>query len=127
MTKERSEIPFASSFDELDPNDWNPTPHAPREKPPTQKSEIRKVANSSGFRSRQAPPDERLQRPRRIYRTGRSVQTNIKVRLEDQDKFLSICDANHWVQGQTFQYAIEALERELQEKKKAAGEMTKSA
>lgn len=127
MTKERAEIPFASSFEELDPNDWTPPPHAQKEKPVPPKSEIRKVANSSGFKSRQAPPDERHHRPRRIYRTGRSVQTNIKVRLEDQDKFLAICDANHWVQGQTFQYAIEALERELQEKKKAAAEMTKSA
>src|SRR5690242_7068349 len=128
MTKQRSDIGFGSAFDEIDPAEWKSEPKAAEVKPKAPREEIRKVAHKTEFKSREAtplqvsapppPPVESVALPpqtlreRRIYRTGRSEQSNLKVRSEDKAGFYEICDQNHWVQGETFQRAIEALRRE---------------
>lgn len=133
MTKQRAEIGFADSLDDLKPTDWQPVAAQKSVKPP--REEIRKVAQATGFKSREAAAAEPLAdtepakpaRTGRIYRTGRSEQLNLKVRGEDKTGFYALCDRNHWVQGYTFQRAIEALERELREAGQGASSLSKSA
>lgn len=134
MTKQRAEIGFADTLEDLKPTDWKPEPDKKpaRAKPP--REEIHKVAQATGFKSREAAPvpapvEEASQpvREGRIYRTGRSEQLNLKVRGVDKTGFYSICDRNHWVQGYTFQRAIEALERELKAAEQGAQPLGKSA
>ena len=120
MTKQRTEIGFADSLEDLKPDDWQPAAiqKSVKSKPPHE--DIRKIAQATGFKSREAapvsPPREEVVaqpvREGRLFRTGRSEQLNLKVRGVDKTSFYSICDRNHWVQGYTFQRAIEALERE---------------
>ena len=120
MTKQRTEIGFADSLEDLKPDDWQPATiqKSVKSKPPH--GDIRKIAQATGFKSREAapvsPPREEVVaqpvREGRLFRTGRSEQLNLKVRGVDKTSFYSICDRNHWVQGYTFQRAIEALERE---------------
>lgn len=133
MTKKRAEIGFSQSFEDLDLSAFKPEPESrtPAPKPP--KEEIRKVAHKTGFQSREAPPESvpapapQPARAGRIYRTGRSEQLNLKVRGEDKTGFYAICDRKHWVQGYTFQRAMEALERELTREEKDGAPLTKSA
>lgn len=143
MTKQRSDIGFGSAFDEIDPTEWKNEPKAVEVKPKPPREEIRKVAHKTGFKSREAtpvpasaPPPPPVQtvaiapqnlRERRIYRTGRSEQLNLKVRSEDKAAFYEICDQNHWVQGETFQRAIEALRREQDSSGKSSPPLSKSA
>jgi hypothetical protein len=114
MTKRRAEIGFAEAFNELQPMEWaarvSPVvvpPHA-----------VRHVAEASGFQSREAGLETSVGAPgqpraRRVFRTGRRLQLNIKVRDSDLAAFYRICDQRQWVQGYTFQRALEALQREL--------------
>lgn len=125
MAKQRAEIGFGSAFEELDPSEWKPETKETVDKPKPPREEIRKVAQKSGFKSREAPPvtaavepvveAQRPAREGRVFRTGRNEQLNLKVRGDDRAAFVGICDRLHWVQGYTFQRAIEALERELKE------------
>jgi len=119
MSKPRADLGFSGAFEQTTPDDWAPKPSAPL---PTETSGrvLRQAAESAGFVSRPLADQGSLRsRPRRVYRTGRSEQLNIKVRAEDVVKFYQICDGQGWVQGLTFQHALEALQREL----KAAGVM----
>lgn len=135
MTKQRADIGFSSSFEELTPTDWQPEAKEKPAKIRPPREEIRKVAQATGFKSREAaavPPTIETEpvkpvREGRIYRTGRSEQLNLKVRGDDKNAFYEICDRNHWVQGYTFQRAIEALERELKEAGQGAQTLSKSA
>lgn len=135
MTKQRAEIGFTDSFEDLKPTDWKPETKEKPVKAKAPREEIRKVAQATGFKSREAAPilaptEEAPAMPvreGRVYRTGRSEQLNLKVRGVDKTGFYSICDRNHWVQGYTFQRAIEALERELKEAEQGAQTLSKSA
>jgi hypothetical protein len=137
MTKQRANIGFADTLEDLKPTDWKPEPDKKPAKAKAPREEIRRVAQATGFKSREAvsapipaPTEEVAPMPvreGRIYRTGRSEQLNLKVRGVDKTGFYSICDRNHWVQGYTFQRAIEALERELKEAGQGTQVLTKSA
>lgn len=93
-----------------------------RPKAPALPEQVRGVAEQEGFRSREpttaptAPPSATPERrePRR-YRTGRNVQLNLKVRQEAVDAFYRLADERGWVLGETFERAVYALEKELQE------------
>ena len=54
-----------------------------------------------------APPQ------RRLFKTGRNVQLNIKASAETVRRFVAISDAYEWPSGLTMEYAIDALEKEL--------------
>ena len=108
MTKRRAEIGFDDPLKDFDPNEWKPQKgQGPSPRSDIPKEEIRKVAERSGFTSREG---------RRIHRTGRSEQLNLKVRNIDKEAFYALCDQKGWVLGETFQYAIEALQRDLERK-----------
>jgi hypothetical protein len=97
--------------DELDVSGFTP-------KPPARPEQVRGVAESAGFRSREpapaapapmeAPPARREQRR---YRTGRNVQLNLKVRQEDIDAFYRLADESGQVLGEVFADAIAALQQ----------------
>ena len=137
MTKQRAEIGFADTLEDLKPTDWKPELDKKPAKAKPPREEIRRVAQETGFKSREAAPmpvtppaQEAVLKPvreGRIYRTGRSEQLNLKVRGEDKTGFYGICDRNHWVQGYTFQRAIEALERELKEAAQTQQSLGRSA
>lgn len=128
MTKQRAEIGFSSALEELDPKEWEPKPEERREKKQVPRDDIRKVAKAAGFNSREASvaveeaPAEAIRPARtgRIFQTGRNNQINLKVRTEDKESFYQICDQNKWVQGYTFQRALEALQRELEKEGEAS-------
>ena len=50
---------------------------------------------------------------RRLFRTGRNVQFNIKASAETVRRFVAISDAYEWPSGLTMEYALDALEKEL--------------
>ena len=112
--------------DEFDVSGFAPKPI---EKPAAKPEQVRVVSEAASFRSREptpapvAVPAEAHKREQRRYGTGRNVQLNIKVRPEDLERFLTLCDQHQWVQGYGFQQAIEALKREQDAQNEAFGEL----
>lgn len=125
---ERASI-FDSDDDELDVGDFKPAP-APRPRDPNAIAAVRQTAESKGFVSREAanaptpptpktptavaepiPQEARLRR----RRTGRDKQLNVKVTDACLAQFYAIADANQWGLGETFEYALRALETQLKD------------
>jgi hypothetical protein len=116
MTKERASV-FDES-EELDISGFAPKT-APDINAPTAEK-VRAVAEAAHFSSREPKPPKKTTsntRAPRQHRTGRNVQLNVKASQETVDTFYTISDKNHWVLGETFERAMQALQRELQSKK----------
>jgi len=87
-------------------------------------SEIDQVAGSK-FRSREVVPpplvpDEKptvgqrsTRRPPMVYRTGRNVTFSAKTTQATVDAFYAIAQEQEWKAGETFEKAVEALRRSL--------------
>jgi hypothetical protein len=114
MPEERASI---FSEDDLDVSAFKPKPVAQLPTRPAAKPEqVREVSEAASFRSREpkpAPVDQPPPREQRRHRTGRNVQLNIKARAEAVEAFYAIADRQKWVLGETFERAIDALNREL--------------
>ena len=105
----------ASVFDqgpEIDISGFKPRTAA---KPSAQPDQVKAISETASFVSREparpasaATPATR--EPRR-HRTGRNIQLNIKARAETIERFYAISDRHGWVLGETFERAVEALER----------------
>ncbi len=103
--------------DELDVSGFAPKKVEPGSKP-VAPEQVRAVSEGSSFRSREpagrtAPPAARPRREPRLYRTGRNIQLNVKVRQETLDSLYELSDQQGWVLGETLEHALEALRREL--------------
>jgi hypothetical protein len=100
----------ASIFDgdDFDVSDLTTSPSA-RPAARARPEEVRRVAESQDFRSRESGQPGRQRR----YRTGRNMQLNMKVRPETLERFNRLCDEQGWVQGEALEHALDALEREL--------------
>ena len=98
----------AGVFEDFDVTGF--TPVKPIDAPPVEA--IREVSEASSFRSREAEAKPK-KRPPRIYRTGRNVQLNVKVRAETLDRFYNLADSQGWVLGETLERALDALQRDL--------------
>lgn len=113
---------FGDALQNLNKQDWQQQKGQGRRTPTIPKKDMEQVAKAAGFTSREpsleAPEDAQATEQRR-YRTGRSEQMNLKVRHIDKAAFLKISDQFTWVQGYTFQRALEALQRELEAQEKA--------
>jgi hypothetical protein len=110
MPEERASI-FGD--DDLDVSAFKPKPAS---QPSARPEQVREVSEAVSFHSRDpkpGPPAPPVRREQRRYRTGRNVQLNIKARAEAVEAFYAIADRQHWVLGETFERAIEALNREL--------------
>lgn len=116
MTEERASI---FSDDDLDVSTFKPKPAA--EHPAAKPEQVREVSEAASFRSREPKPTpvkpDPLRREQRRHRTGRNVQLNIKARAEAVEAFYAIADHKGWVLGETFERAVEALNRELAREK----------
>lgn len=108
----------AGVFDE-DLSDFAPKP---ADTAAIRPEEVRALAESSAFRSREPQPKMVTRREPRRYRTGRNVQLNLKVRQEAADAFYALADSTDMVLGEAFERAVEALQRELSRGKPKADE-----
>ena len=105
----------ASVFDgiaDLDLSDFAPQ----KPKPAAPPEQVRQVAEKSAFRSREPEPAAPAKRAGRVHRTGRNIHINLKIRAETRELFYKISDAQNWVLGETFEHALQALQRELDAK-----------
>jgi hypothetical protein len=113
MAEERASI-FGD--DDLDVSDFKPkVPPRVSKHPEAPPERVKAVSETVNFRSRDPKPEPAtpMRREQRRHRTGRNVQLNIKARAEAIEAFYAITDRQHWVLGETFERAIEALKREL--------------
>jgi hypothetical protein len=113
MAVERASI--FSDDKELDISGFKPKPPGKPVGAPVPVEQVRAVSEAVQFRSRdpKPPPEKPARREQRRHRTGRNVQLNIKARAEAVEAFYAIADREKWVLGETFERAIEALNREL--------------
>jgi hypothetical protein len=70
-------------------------------------------ANESLGYSTAKPSSAATAPQRRLFRTGRNMQLNIKASPDTVRRFIAISDAYEWPSGLTMEHAIGALEREL--------------
>ena len=114
--KQRADLGFVVDDTGFDPADWDVGTPAPK---PPQKLDARKVAEATGFRSREAgsgagggtpaaPPPKQVCR----RRTGRNAQFNLKARPETIQSFCAVADAKDWGLGETLEHAVALLQRE---------------
>ena len=79
-----------------------------------QRRQIREIADSAGFQSRDPrAQDATAGRGGRV--TGRNVQINLKARPGTIEAFSAIADRHDWSKALTFERAVVALERLLDE------------
>ena len=82
------------------------------------REEVRAVAEATKFQSREpivtplAAKPSKKEQPRR-RRTGSNMKINLKVASQPLQIFYEISDRQGWVLGETFENAIQALQREL--------------
>lgn len=79
--------------------------------------DIDKATAGSRFKSREPPIDppvdtEKTKRLPMVYRTGRNVVFSAKTTREMVDRFYILAETNGWKAGETFERAVEALERQ---------------
>ena len=105
--------------DDLDVSGFAPKKPKPGAQPAAAE-EVRAVSEASSFRSREPAarkpvpaPAARPKREPRLYRTGRNIQLNVKVRQETLDSLYEMSDQQGWVLGETLEHALEALRREF--------------
>jgi hypothetical protein len=87
------------------------TPKAPRTKPVANDA-IDRLSEEHGFPSRQALREPKApRRKRRVHRTGRNRQFNIKATAETVDRFYKMADERQVPLGALLERALDALER----------------
>jgi hypothetical protein len=117
MSKERVDLGFGDELDEFNPSEWAPAPKVTAANDHPAKDETRKVAEASGFKSREPQLQADQGRagqgnaPRR-RRTGRNAQFNLKARPDTIDAFCAVADRKGWGLGETLEHAVALLERE---------------
>ena len=95
----------------------------PVTRPRPEVAAVRAVSEQHKFPSREAKPkvpnaDEghptrRQGRMRRVYRTGRNQQFNMKASPEAIERFYQLTERQGWVLGETLEHALDALEAKL--------------
>ena len=124
MGKERADLGFADPLDDFNPAEWEtktPSPESRKPKPAT----AAKIAEASGFKSREPKPEpaefsqvsqsgagEAV--PVRRRRTGRNAQFNLKARPETIEAYCAIADRMGWGLGETLEKAVELLSEKYQ-------------
>jgi len=100
--------------DDLDVSGFKPQA---TERPKVASEQVKAVSEAAQFLSREPRPEQMpsgsIKREPRRHRTGRNIQLNIKARSEAIEAFYAIADERGWVLGETFEHAIEALQRDL--------------
>ncbi len=84
----------------------------PRRTQPVTNEAIDRISEQHNFPSRQATRTPKEPKPkRRIYRTGRNRQLNLKVTSETVERFYKMADARGVPLGSLLERALEALDR----------------
>jgi hypothetical protein len=113
MAQEHRDI-FAED-DTLNLDRFKPKPTGASDRPGPQ--DLREIAERTKFVSREAketpPPRVPLLR-RGQHRTGRTATVTLKTTPECSNRFYALAEAQGWKIGETFERAIEALERDLE-------------
>ena len=118
LEKPRADIGFGDALDDFNPAEWAPEP---RQRPRIAPEEGRRLAEATGFHSREAVPalqpvpQPAPQAPLRRRRTGRNAQLNLKCRPDTIEAFYAIADGQGWGLGETLEHAVALLQRELSE------------
>ncbi|MBS1834564.1 MAG: stability/partitioning determinant [Acidobacteria bacterium] len=85
---------------------------------------VRTVSEAAQFVSREpvvaAAAVPKKKKDRR-HRTGRNEQLNIKVTAECLRLFYDLSDTHNWVQGETLERALAALQREIESTRQGNG------
>jgi hypothetical protein len=102
---------FGSDEPDLDLTDFQPKPAKSRKAAP--REQVRAVTEANDFPSRAPGKPPTAASQRRGRRTGRNIQLNIKITAETLNRFYRVSDENGWLLGETFEQALEALERHL--------------
>ena len=106
----------ASIFDE-DTDDFDLTGFEPKKSrggfPTAPPEKVRAVAEANKFTSRSPALPKPAVPARRIHRTGRNIQLNIKASQATVDLFYRIADDQGWVLGETLERALEVLDKSL--------------
>ena len=105
--------------DDFDISAFAPKKSLSASQPPLE--QVHAVAMAAKFQSRE-PAQERAEKPSekklsRRRRTGRNMQLNLKVAAAPFDLFYQIADRQGWVLGETFEKAVEALQRDIAARK----------
>lgn len=113
--KERTSI-FATPKGLSDVSDFKPKAAAPAR---PSLDQIDQASAGGRFRSREASVDQEsleglpsAKRKPMVYRTGRNVVFSAKTTREMVDRFYALAEAKGWKANETFERAVEALERE---------------
>lgn len=109
MANDRASI-FDDDQDNLDLSGFEPKQRIP-DKPAVSPEKVRAVAEANHFPSRSPAPPTPVASPRRVYRTGRNIQLNVKATQATIDKFYRIAEEHGWVLGETLERAVEALDK----------------
>ena len=72
----------------------------------------RGVVGDQGFTERRPRRKTKFKRSDK-FRTGRNVPITIKARAEDRDALAKLGKERQWVNGQTLQYALDALAEKI--------------
>jgi hypothetical protein len=113
MAQERLTI-FDNTGD-VDLSDFTPAADIKKKKPKPAREKVKAVSEAAQFPSREAPPPSPapLTRKPRYHKTGRTASLSCRLMPAVVDKIYAIADSQGWLVGQTIEYGIEALEREL--------------
>jgi hypothetical protein len=84
----------------------------PKREKPVEVEVITRLAEENNFPSRQAVRTPKEPRRRRVYKTGRNRQFNIKATNETVERFYKMADARNVPLCKLLEYALDALERE---------------
>ena len=99
---------FAASF--------APTPKADIEQPPAKQAAAIKAADSvsadQGFTARKRKKKSTFKRSDN-FRTGRNIPITVKARAEEKATLEKLASEREWVNGQTLQYALDALQEKI--------------
>jgi hypothetical protein len=84
----------------------------PRKETPPAEEAIARIARENNFPSRQAPKIiKEPRRKRRVYRTGRNQQFNLKATADTVERFYKMADERKVALGALLEQALDALER----------------
>jgi hypothetical protein len=87
----------------------------PKKEVPVAEETITRIAEANNFPSRQgpkAPVKESLRRKKRVYRTGRNAQINLKAKPQTVERFYKLADEREVALCKLLELALDALERE---------------
>lgn len=110
MNRDRADLGFGDSSDDIDLSEFKPR-QASAARPPS--GETSRAAEAAGFRSREPKGTETPtggQPKLRRRRTGRNAQFNLKARPETIAAYCALADRMGWGLGETLEKAVELLE-----------------